>query len=241
MDLSGDNLVALATLIFGAGGVYKGVEKGIAYLWKKRQERLGRSCQFAKIGDCAKLHETLLTNVGSMFNSALQRMEKLSNDIKDMTAQRTFEDGIKRKRDVIIANAITFMRHNKGVHDFAMHKSERFVDFILANYKTMWKYDDVLQDPCSLFNEKIKSLAIAVKEEGKAIADDEYVNFFYDNFHQESTDRYLNDVASIFKDRVNNKSERFVDTSMSFLQRFLSEMVEAYMQWMKESFEQEHL
>jgi hypothetical protein len=47
-------------------------------------------------------------------------------------------------------------------------------------------------------------------------------------------DSYIKSVKQIFEDKVNNKSERFVDVSMVFMQQFLSDVVACYTDWVGE-------
>ena len=156
-----DKTIELLVLLFSANGIGYAAFKFVALQYNKWQSKRGKSCDYAKITDCAKLHNGLLENVGKMFTEVLGEVKVLSNDIKVMTTQRTFEDGIKRKHDVIVANAIGFMNENKGVHDFAIRKADRFKEFVLGNYKTMW------DSSYEVFCDKIIALAESVREEGK--------------------------------------------------------------------------
>ena len=218
--LSGDNVVELVTLILSGNGLVYLMLKGIAKAWESYQSKRGKSNRYALRAECSNLH-----------NSIYEKLDNVLAEIQGLVKQRTFEDGIKAKHNTIVAGAISYFNSNKGIHDFALHKAERFKEFIFDNYKSMWSSD------FNVFSERITALATAVKEEGKNMAEPEYVNFFYDHFHVNSTNRYLDDVKAIFKDKVNNKSERFVDVSMMFMQKFLSDMVEAYISYMRHSFE----
>lgn len=231
LQLTGEHVVALTGLLIGANGLAYTVLKSIAhYIAKWRANRnKDKESPFAKTADCVILHGTLLDKIKELIHEATAEMKSLSQDIKDMTRERTFEDDIRRRRDVIISNAVGCISNSKGVHDFAIHKAERFMQFVLDNYKF------ICDGEYQIFEERINSLAMAVKEEGKAMAGDDYVNFFYDKYHVKSTKRYLDDVQDIFDDKVNNKSERFALTSVEFLQRFMSEMVKAYVDWVQNS------
>jgi hypothetical protein len=220
-----DETIAMITGMFAANGIGYAGFKFLASEYRKYQEKKGivKYSQFAIKSDCETHHNNLVSLASTKLNEIRDQVTLLHSDIKVMVEQRTFEDGIKRKHDVILANATSFI-DEKLVHSFAIRKADRFKDFVLDNYKTMW------QSNFETFADKTYALAQSIRKEGDEIAGD-YTSYFYSNYHQNSCDRYLADVKDIFEDMVNNKSERFVDCSMMFMQKFLSDMAKAYVKW----------
>lgn len=230
-------IVTLLTILLGSQGLLYGAFKLVAgYIAKKRSIANRHVTQ----QHCDEHHDRLsglLSEFKEMLTLVSNEVKLVRVDVTEATTRRVLEDGVKHKRDKMFAQATPFFKGNHDIRNFASMKLTRFVDFVLGNYNTMWTEDR--GEGYKSFQQKIYALAQSVKDDGYGLAGEDYTNFFYNNYHSGSVEQYLKDVEIIFFDIVNNRSERFIDCSMSFAQKFLSEMVVAYMDWIKQSIDEE--
>jgi len=231
IELDNQTVSTLAA-VFAAFAAYKGTAWSVVKLIAKFAKKAVRTDDaYIRASQCALAQQKLFDVLDVKLVEIKDSQDAFLADVKELMRKKTFEEEVQRKHDVIVANAAAFLHDNKGVHDFAIIKAERLMDFVMANYRTMWSSN------FQLFKEKVYALAQSVKDEGTVLAGKDYTEFFYNMYHTSSTTKYLNDVKEIFADKVNNKSERFVDVSLLFMTRFLSDMVNAYNAFIRTSHE----
>ena len=159
-------------------------------------------------------------------SNIVERIEGLKKDITDMIKDKTSENGIRDKFVRVSNNAIQFFGDPK-VKLFATYKANAFFDFMMEYRNRIYKDDAEYVNAMNV----ITTLYDTVKNEGYNLAGKEFTDLFYLKFHEKSTRHYFGKLLFIKTDTVNDKSIRFVDESMSYLQQFLSEMVQAYGVW----------
>lgn len=232
-------IITFLIFLLGSQGIGYAVIKYVAALIAKRSKT--KKLVYVDQAQCANHHDSITNSLDKLHvyvDSVFSEVKLIRADVAEATTRRVLEDGIKHKRDKMFAQAAPFFKGSHNIRNFASMKLSRFVDFILDNYKTMWT-DNGNGNAYKLFQQNIYALAQSVKDDGYGLAGKEYTDFFYNGYHTRSVEQYLKDVEAIFADIVNNKSERFIDCSMSFAQKFLSEMVVAYMDWIKQSIDEE--
>lgn len=164
-----------------------------------------------------------MPNCESLHTGIYNSIKGLKDDIMNVLKEKTEEESLKKRYNEILINALK-VYFDKGVKNFAMYKADAFFRFIMENKDTIYKSKDNFSNAMAMIN----SLYLSVKAEGNHLADKEFTDMFYDQFHQESTARYIKDLEDLNLDVINNKASRFATTSMSYMEKFLSEINLAY-------------
>jgi hypothetical protein len=178
-----------------------------------------------KIKEAENAHADIINSMSGI----VYQMGTLRNEITEMFKEKSAESGIKDKFIRVSNNALKFFG-NESVRKFAIYKANAFFDFIMAYRNSIFSDEDSFENAKNV----VTTLYETVKNEGYNLAGREFTDLFYDRFHKTSTEAYFSKLDFISKDTVNDKHIRFVDESMSYLQQFLSEMVQAYGVWKEE-------
>lgn len=219
----------------GLGGVWVGYwqwkinRDNIASKSEKELEKLREELAIERSKSMEVVVHTVrenMPNCESLHTGIYASIKKLGDDILDVLKERTEEEGIKKRYNEILLNALKVF-YDKGIKNFAMYKADAFFRFVMENKDTIYKTKDNFSNAMAMIN----SLYLSVKSEGYNLATREFTDIFYDQFHQESTARYFKDLNDLNLDEINNKASRFVTTSMAYMEKFLSEINLAHGAW----------
>jgi len=175
-----------------------------------------------KIKEAESAHNDIVVCISDIAN----KIENMKNELTEQMRNKSAEIGIKDKFIRVSNNALRFFS-NESIRKFAIYKANAFFDFIMSYRDSIFRDEDSFTNAMNV----VSTLYDTVKNEGYNLAGKEFTDLFYEKFHQKSTMDYFSKLKFINTDMVNDKKFRFVDESMSYLQQFLSEMVQAYGVW----------